>query len=264
MRRIIAALYDTRSEAERARERLLGELRANSLRIISKDTAAALDGLAISRADAETYREALGKGSHLVVANVPIVDLLQKSASDDERVDERIFGEGDEGIRVEIAQESEEERPTEAAEAAPDATTAEEPAAPAPKPRVRETVEEERIPIVQESLKVGKRMTRNGGTRVRSHVRENPAEEQVTLREEKIEVENRPCERTLSNDDAEAGGLFEERVFEIAQMREEPVVTKVAVVREEVIVRKRIQERVETVRDTVRRTEVEVDDLPVP
>ena len=45
-------------------------------------------------------------------------------------------------------------------------------------------------------------------------------------------------------------------------MREEPVVTKIAVVREEVIVRKTMQERTETIRDTVRQTEVEVEDLP--
>jgi stress response protein YsnF len=53
-------------------------------------------------------------------------------------------------------------------------------------------------------------------------------------------------------------------VFEVAEMREEPVVTKTAVVREEVIIRKRISEHVETVGDTVRHTEIEVEDLPAP
>jgi stress response protein YsnF len=44
-------------------------------------------------------------------------------------------------------------------------------------------------------------------------------------------------------------------------MREEPVITKEAFVREEVIVRKTVQERTETVRDTVRRTDFELEEL---
>jgi stress response protein YsnF len=45
-------------------------------------------------------------------------------------------------------------------------------------------------------------------------------------------------------------------------MREEPVVTKTAVVREEVIVTKRVKVSSETIRDTVRRTEIELEGLP--
>ena len=52
-----------------------------------------------------------------------------------------------------------------------------------------------------------------------------------------------------------------DRVIEIAQMREEPVIEKEAFVREEVIVRKTVQERTETVRDTVRRTDFEREEL---
>jgi stress response protein YsnF len=44
-------------------------------------------------------------------------------------------------------------------------------------------------------------------------------------------------------------------------MREEAVVSKEAFVREEVVVRKRVTERIEEVRDTVRRTEVETERL---
>jgi uncharacterized protein (TIGR02271 family) len=123
-------------------------------------------------------------------------------------------------------------------------------------------VEEEQIPVVSEELRIGKREVARGGARVRSFTREEPVEQNVTLNDEVVEVEGRPSERRLSDDEIEAGGLFKERVFEIAEMREEPVVTKVAVVREELIVRKTIKERTETIRDTVRHTEVEVEDLP--
>jgi uncharacterized protein (TIGR02271 family) len=122
--------------------------------------------------------------------------------------------------------------------------------------------EEVRIPKVTEELRVGKREVARGGARVRSFTLERPAEEQVTLSEEIVDVETRPSERRLSDGEVEAGGLFKERVVEIAQMREEPVVTKTAIVREEVIVRKRVTERVETIRDTVRKTQIEVEDLP--
>ncbi len=99
---------------------------------------------------------------------------------------------------------------------------------------------------------------------MRSLTRESAAEEQVALRDEVVEIESRPTERRLTDRELEAGGLFKERAIEIAEMREEPVVTKVAVVHEEVIVRKTVKERTETIRDTVRHTEVEVEDLPAP
>ncbi len=53
---------------------------------------------------------------------------------------------------------------------------------------------------------------------------------------------------------------FRERVIEAEEHAEEAVVAKEARVREELVVRKEAGERTETVRDTVRRTEVEVED----
>ena len=46
---------------------------------------------------------------------------------------------------------------------------------------------------------------------------------------------------------------------EVTEMAEEPVVRKKARVREEVVVGKETTQRTETIRDTVRRTEVEVE-----
>ena len=53
-------------------------------------------------------------------------------------------------------------------------------------------------------------------------------------------------------------GAFEERTVEVHQTAEEPVVSKTAHIAEEVVVRKDVTERTETVRDDVRREEVEV------
>ena len=54
------------------------------------------------------------------------------------------------------------------------------------------------------------------------------------------------------------GATFEERVVEVRETAEEPVVSKTAHVVEEVVVGRETTERTETVRDTVRREDVEV------
>jgi len=50
-------------------------------------------------------------------------------------------------------------------------------------------------------------------------------------------------------------------VIQFAAMREEAVVSKQPFVREEVVVRKQVTERVEEIRDSVRRTQVETERL---
>jgi uncharacterized protein (TIGR02271 family) len=114
----------------------------------------------------------------------------------------------------------------------------------------------EAIPIVEERLRVGKRDVGRGRVRVRSYVVETPVEEQVALRQERVGVERRPVDRPVTDADRQ----FQERTIEATETAEEAVVSKEARVTEEVVVRKEAEERTETVRDTVRRTEVEVED----
>jgi uncharacterized protein (TIGR02271 family) len=111
------------------------------------------------------------------------------------------------------------------------------------------------IPIVEEQLSVGKREVERGGVRVRSYVVETPVEESVTLRDETVNVErravNRPADVTAD--------AFRERTIELTETDEEAVVAKTARVVEEVVVSKDVTERTEQVSDTVRRTEVDVE-----
>jgi len=112
------------------------------------------------------------------------------------------------------------------------------------------------IPIAEERLRVGKRVADTGRVRVRSYVVEEPVSEQVDLREERVTVERRPVDRSLNaGDDA-----FRERTVELDERREEAVVGKEARVREELVVNKDVETRRETVSDTVRHTEVDVQD----
>jgi uncharacterized protein (TIGR02271 family) len=119
------------------------------------------------------------------------------------------------------------------------------------------TGNEEHIDIVQEELVVGKREVNRGGVRVRSYMVETPVHEQVTLHEEHVEVERRPVDRKLGATDTDA---FREREISMTETAEEAVVGKTARVVEEVVVRKEASDRVETIDDTVRRTEVDIDD----
>jgi uncharacterized protein (TIGR02271 family) len=115
------------------------------------------------------------------------------------------------------------------------------------------------VPEVEEQLSVRKGKAVTGGVRVTSSVRERPVEATVSLREEQVEVERRPADRKLKPEEAEAA--FAEKTVEMLGTSEEVEVGKEAHVVEEVALGKRVEEREETVRDTLRRTEVEVEEI---
>lgn len=115
---------------------------------------------------------------------------------------------------------------------------------------------EQSIPIVEEQLVVGKREVDRGGARVRSYVTEIPVHEQVRLRDEKINVQRRAVDRPLTDGD----DAFRERTIDMTATGEEAVVGKTARVVEEVVVSKTAGERVQEIDDTVRRTDVEIDE----
>jgi len=114
------------------------------------------------------------------------------------------------------------------------------------------------IKVMEERLTVGKRAVNRGGARVRSYVVETPVEEQVTLHSETIRVERRPVTDGRLVTDAD----FREQSVEVRSISEEAVVGKEARVVEEISLHKEATDRVETVRDTVRRTEVDVEQVP--
>jgi uncharacterized protein (TIGR02271 family) len=131
---------------------------------------------------------------------------------------------------------------------------------PAGEPRTVAEGDTMRIPVVEERLDVGKRVVQGGGVRVFTRVAERPIEEQVTLREEHARIERHPVDREAT--EAELGNAFREGSVELRETEEQAVVAKTPRVVEEVSIDREASERTETIRDTVRRTEVEVEDLP--
>ena len=116
---------------------------------------------------------------------------------------------------------------------------------------------DDKLQVIQERLRVGKREVAAGAVRVRSYVVERPVEEQVRLHEERINVVRTPVDRAVTGAEA---GLFQERTIEARATSEEAVVSKEARVVEEIGINKQASDRTETVRDTVRETKVEVED----
>lgn len=138
-----------------------------------------------------------------------------------------------------------------------DATSADQTAALAGRSGTEDEAEravERVIPLAEETLQVGKRVMETGRTRIRRYVVETPVEERIRLRTERVVIERR---RPISGDRL-SSDAFTERTTDIVERAEVPIVAKEARVAEEVVVRTEADEREETIRDTVRREEVDV------
>lgn len=267
--RTITAVYDSEAEARQARERLVrAGLDDDDVRIVShrlgsstastdappaedKGVWESIKDFFVGDEDRSMYSEGLRRGGYLLTARVDdehstqaLDELEQTNAVDLDERSAQWRSEGWTGTAV---------SDTEFASAASPRVGGEGPTA---DERVRGTSDEEAIPIVEERLRVGKREVDRGSVRVRSYIVEEPVHEDIALREERVEIERRPVDRQTRADDA----LLQERTIEVSERGEEAIVAKDAIVKEEVVVRKTADERVESVDDTVRRTEVDIDD----
>lgn len=267
--RNLTAFFDERDDAEEAVDKLrsLG-LTDASVRLIGGDEYASrahdddkgfwesISDFFFPDEDRATYAEGLRRGGYLVtVSAIPseyydqALDILDDEGSID--VDERSASwrsEGWTGASTVDATDSSYSGVREAGYAdTSDAATAR---------RSGSIGDEEVIPVVEEQLRVGKRDVNLGRVRVRSYVVEEPVSEQVNLREDRVEIERRPVDRALSGNEQ----AFTDRTIEAEEHVEEAVISKEARVKEEIALRRQSEERTETVSDTVRHTEVEVED----
>lgn len=259
-RRIIA-VFDSQVEAQNARDALLGlGIRDEEIGILDQSTGASvtqetrgpqggfwaqLKEMFVPDEDRATIDESIRRGAFVLSAEVS-----------EQRADEAIArmeraGAVDLDQRAIEWRESGWSETSESAQFSPTDTGTTDTSA----------SESASIPVVEEKLRVGKREVRRGGVRARSYVVEEPVQEQVRLRDERVEVERRPMnEPTRPVAEGSPEDLLQDRSVEMTEMHEEPVVGKEAVVTGEVRLKKTAGERVENVRDTVRRTKVEVQD----
>ena len=199
--------------------------------------------------DRYAYAEGLSRGGYLVSLNTTpenrdrILDILDDEGTVDMDAREESWrAEGWQGYQT-----SEPAMRTGMAETAP--------AAPRQNPSI-DAPGEGTIEVVEERLRVGKRDSEQGRVRVRSYVVETPVEEEVSLREETVHLERRPVDRAVvlapislcrphdrSDRDQRGGGRVQRGA---GDRGDQP--------------RKAVDTRTETIRDTVRHTEVEVED----
>jgi uncharacterized protein (TIGR02271 family) len=264
--RTIAAFYETRADADNAVDALTshGFSRA-AIDIADADRADQHDPIADdqrqpggftgwlhgvfgSHDDTHHYSEGIRRGGVLVTVTATeaeadqIIDVLEGTAPVD--LDERSSQWRENG-------------------GTPSERTAYAPAAVVPADIERDAARdvdadgETTIPLIEEEIQVGRREVGRGSVRVRSYIVERPVSEDVTLRDERVSVERRPVDRPIDAADADA---FRDRTISMTETAEEAVIAKTARVREEVVIRKTVDHHTETVSDTVRRTEVEIDD----
>ena len=248
--RTITALYESKAAAEAAKQRLAtlntgsgsvdihdeGSMTASSTGQAEPGPLGGLKHLFGQHEDAHTYAEGINRGHFLLTAKV-----------DDAQTDAVIRVLEETGA-LDVDQLQNEWKGT--------GWTA-----PAARGAYADTPRDQRaeaIPIVEERLVVGKREVERGGVRVRSYVVETPVSEQVSLREENVSIERRPVDRLLTGTE----DAFRDRSIEMTETGEEAVVGKQATVKEELTIRKDVSQRTQEINDTVRHTEVEVEQLP--
>ena len=260
MTQTITALFDNRAQAEAAQSKLVAAgIPQSAIRLVAGTQTAqtsttgydhardeggfwgSLKEFLMPEEDRYTYSEGLSRGGTMLSASVDdahvdtAMDILEQNGSVD--LDEREATWRKEGWSGYSASST----------AGAASATA----------RGTATGDTDYIPVVEERLNVGKRMTEHGRVRVRSYAVETPVSEDITLRDETVQVERRSVDRPVTAADE---ALFTDRTIEATAQGEEAVVSKDARVVEEVGIRKDATQRTKTVTDKVRRTEVEVED----
>jgi uncharacterized protein (TIGR02271 family) len=119
--------------------------------------------------------------------------------------------------------------------------------------------DEELVRLAEEQLSVGKRMVDAGVTRIRRFVVEKPVEASVSLHEEHAEVMRRAVTGPIDAKEID----WSDRTIEVAETVEQPIISKTVRLAEEVVIRKKGSDHVETVHDTVRRQQLDIERIPV-
>jgi uncharacterized protein (TIGR02271 family) len=257
MEKAIVGVFDEQYDAQQAREALLSEgFSSDNVRLSSAESSettsstheSSSQGESIGQKigkmfgfgkDDDTYSEAVRRGNYVLVADVA-----------DEQQAERAQVIIEQHNPVDIDERAEQWRQSGWQSSRTETQTTDYNV-------TRGNGGEEVVPVVEEELRVSKRQTQRGGVRVRSHNYEKPVEANVELHEEHGTVERRPVNRPATETDVANA----EASVEVRDTAEEAVVAKDARVVEEVVVGKEASNRTETISDSVRRTEVDVEDV---
>ena len=251
MAKNVVGLFDSQSDAQAAMDDLhnagFTSSNARLLRTASSQLAGTFERLGIPRDDVRIYQEGVQQGGALIILQQLADDDVPTAAAILEQhnlvdIDQRVQGHG-------------------ATTGTARSTRASQQGTRAFGSSGRNFYQggEAVIPIVEEELQVGKRAVEGGGVRVTQHVEETPVNTDVTLRDETVHLDRRPADRPASAADM---ARVWNGTFEMREHDEQAVVSKAARVVEEVVIEKDVEQRTETIQDSVRRTEVDVQEIP--
>jgi uncharacterized protein (TIGR02271 family) len=275
----IVTLFDTAQHAEAAKRNLEsagfppGEISTVNNKMLAGDKLhepglwRRLFGRDIQSYEAILYGRSVENGGVILTVRVPEPDVEKatKILNAHEAVDLRQRAVQQGLIEKTTAPSPAAAPPTAAPKTTPPPVAAPQPAAPTPAAAPPATMaagqtlpEEQVLRLAEEQLDVGKRVIAEGTTRIRRFVTETPVEAQVTLHEERTRVIRRASTDPASVRDVD----WSEQTIELPEMTEEPVVTKSVHIAEEVVIRKEATDTVKTLKDKVRRQQVEVEKVP--
>ena len=265
----IVTLFDTAEHAEAAKTNLEhAGFSANDISIVSGDAlpknAGALRepglwhrlfGSDIEQHEATVYGQAVEKGGVVLSMRASDTDVPKVMGILNQH---NVVDVQDRAVQTGVLSKSAAAAMAPAAAIAATAPRAAAAVPPPAKPITGDLGKNEVIRLAEEHLDVGKRLVEQGTTRIRRFVTEKPVEAQVTLHEEHAEVVRRAVADPSYVKDID----WSDSTMEIKETAEEAVVSKSARVAEEVVVGRTGSDRVETVHDTVRKQQVEVERVP--
>ncbi|MBV9200954.1 MAG: YsnF/AvaK domain-containing protein [Alphaproteobacteria bacterium] len=262
----VVAAFDTAAHAQAAVDALkAGGFHADDISVFDKNRVGLrqpglwerMFGGGLAQHEADVYSQSLERGGNVVAVRVPDNEVAHATGILDIH---RPIDVHDRAITTGIAPAAKVEAAAASIAAAPIAAAQKV----AVSPKLAEA-HDEVLRLAEEQLQVGKRMVETGKTRVRRFVTEREASADVTLHEEHADIIRRAV-----TDPKYVGDIdWADATIEVRETAEQALVSKTARIVEEVGLKKIGTDHVETVRDKIRRQQVEIERLgpdgkPIP
>ena len=254
----VVAAFDTAANAQAAVQALkAGGFHGDDISIFDKNRVGMREtglwqrmfGGGLHQHEAEIYHQTLERGGSVVSVRVPDSEVAHATGILDIH---RPVDVHDRAVTTGVAPAARVEAAVASITAAPIAAAQKV----AVSPKLAEA-HDEVLRLAEEQLEVGKRMVESGRTRVRRFVTEREVSADVTLHEEHADVLRRAV-----TDPKYIGEIdWADRTIELVETAEQALVSKTARVVEEVALKKIGSDHVETVRDKIRRQQVEIERL---
>lgn len=237
----VIAMYDDPSKAQQVINDIIHTgFNQSDIDFLRKDgdaraLAGRLSGHGIPGREADLYAEAIQRGAALIAVDAPD-DKAEDALAIMERHGARNLDQMVAELKAELRQQDQSDQ------------------------RSQSTQSTESLPVIEEEVSIGKQRVLRGGKRLTTEVTERPVEQTVNLKQERVDIEQKPASgRVLSPE--EANRAFQERSVEMQESAEEVQIHKQAREVGRVELTKTTEEQQQTVGTTARKSDVRVEDI---